>query len=67
MIKTKRIYEPKQKSDGYRILVDMLWPRGLSKEKADINLWMKEIAPSNELRKFFNHETDKWTEFFKKI
>lgn len=55
-----------QKSDGYRILVDRLWPRGLSKEKAAIDLWLKEIAPSNDLRKWFNHKEKKWPEFLKK-
>lgn len=65
-IKIKRIYEPATISDGYRILIDRLWPRGLSKEKAKINLWLKEIAPSNELRKWFNHEPAKWKEFQKR-
>ena len=66
MIQIKRIYEPPQKDDGYRILVDRLWPRGISKEKAKIDLWLKEIAPSNELRKWFGHNDDKWEEFKKK-
>jgi uncharacterized protein YeaO (DUF488 family) len=51
MIKVKRIYDPAQKEDGFRILVDQLWPRGLSKDKVKIDLWLKEIAPSDELRK----------------
>jgi uncharacterized protein YeaO (DUF488 family) len=59
----KRIYEPVAKTDGFRILVDRLWPRGVSKEKARIGLWLKDIAPSTDLRKWFNHEPDKWKEF----
>ena len=62
-IKTKRIYEKPQSSDGFRILVDRLWPRGIKKENAAIDLWLKEIAPSNSLRKWFNHEPEKWQEF----
>ncbi len=65
MINIKRIYEKPEKTDGFRILVDRLWPRGVSKEKAKINLWLKEIAPSNELRKWFSHEPKKW-DLFKK-
>ena len=65
MIKTKRVYEEAAKEDGYRVLVDRLWPRGLTKEKARVDLWMKEIAPSDELRKWF-HATEKWAEFEKK-
>jgi len=65
-INIKRIYEKPEKSDGTRILVDRLWPRGLTKEKAAIDLWLKEIAPSNELRKWFGHEPAKWTEFRKR-
>ena len=63
MIKIKRIYEKPIKDDGYRILVDRLWPRGVSKEKASLDLWLKDIAPSTELRKWFNHEPEKWEEF----
>ncbi len=66
MIKIKRIYEPHAASDGYRILVDRLWPRGIKKETANINIWMKEIAPSSELRKWFNHEPEKWKSFLVK-
>ena len=66
MIKIKRIYEPHNASDGYRILVDRLWPRGIKKETANINIWMKEIAPSTELRKWFNHEPEKWKSFLQK-
>lgn len=63
MIKIKRIYESSGDGDGYRILVDRLWPRGISKESAHIDVWMKEVAPSADLRKWFNHETEKWEEF----
>lgn len=63
MIKIKRVYDPPSEEDGYRILIDRLWPRGLTKEKANINRWLKEIAPSNELRKWFQHDPLKWEEF----
>jgi uncharacterized protein YeaO (DUF488 family) len=63
MFKVKRIYEPAEPSDGYRVLVDRLWPRGVSKEKARIDLWMKEIAPSDALRKWFGHDPERWQEF----
>ncbi|HLA57634.1 MAG TPA: DUF488 domain-containing protein [Puia sp.] len=66
MIKIKRIYEPHAANDGYRVLVDRLWPRGIKKETANINVWMKEIAPSTELRKWFNHEPEKWKSFLVK-
>ena len=59
----KRVYEPPDKHDGRRILVDRLWPRGLTKEKASIDLWLKDIAPSTELRKWFGHNPDRWEEF----
>jgi uncharacterized protein YeaO (DUF488 family) len=62
-IKLKRVYEDPSKEDGTRILVDRLWPRGLTKEKAHVDLWLKEIAPSNELRKWFAHDPAKWPEF----
>lgn len=62
-IHIKRIYEAASPADGYRILVDRLWPRGLKKEDARIDLWAKDIAPTTELRKWFNHEADKWTAF----
>lgn len=62
----KRVYEEPAKQDGYRILIDRLWPRGLTKEKAVVDLWLKEIAPSTELRKWFNHEPEKWPDFQKK-
>ncbi len=63
MIKLKRVYETPSKDDGERILVERLWPRGLSKEQAKVDLWLKEIAPSAELRKWFGHDPDKWDEF----
>lgn len=62
-LKIKRVYEAPDKQDGRRILVDRIWPRGLTKEKASIDLWLKEIAPSTELRKWFNHDPGKWDEF----
>ena len=62
-IKIKRAYDSFDESDGFRILVDRLWPRGLSKNKAKIDMWLKDIAPSNELRKWFAHKQDKWIEF----
>lgn len=65
-IKLKRVYEAPDKKDGFRILVDRLWPRGLTKEKADLDLWLKEIAPTTELRKWFNHDPQKWKEFQKR-
>ena len=65
-VKIKRVYEKPSKADGERILVDRLWPRGLTKEKADIDIWLKDIAPSTALRKWFGHDPKKWTEFRKK-
>lgn len=65
-IKIKRVYEKPEKKDGYRILVDRLWPRGLTKEKAAVDLWLKDIAPSTELRKWFNHDPEKYAEFKKR-
>ncbi|WP_208645559.1 DUF488 domain-containing protein [Mucilaginibacter endophyticus] len=65
-IKVKRVYEPYDKTDGVRILVDRLWPRGIKKEDAHIDEWFKEIAPSNELRKWYNHEPEKFDAFNKK-
>lgn len=62
-MKIKRIYTPIEETDGYRILVDRLWPRGISKEKAQIDLWLKSVAPSNELRKWFGHDTERFPEF----
>jgi uncharacterized protein YeaO (DUF488 family) len=66
MIKIKRIYEPAAEEDGFRILVDRLWPNGIKKEKAKIDLWLKEVAPSDELRKWFSHDPEEWEEFKKK-
>ena len=63
MIKLKRIYEKPLKEDGIRILVERLWPRGFTKERAAINLWLKDIAPSSELRKWFGHDPARWEEF----
>jgi uncharacterized protein YeaO (DUF488 family) len=62
-IRVKRVYDPPSPDDGMRVLVDRLWPRGLSREKAHVDLWLKELAPSTELRKWFNHEPEKWDEF----
>ncbi|MEZ5351197.1 MAG: DUF488 family protein [Bryobacteraceae bacterium] len=59
----QRIYQPSSNADGFRVLIDRLWPRGLSKQAAAVDLWLKEIAPSTELRKWFNHDAAKWTEF----
>lgn len=66
MIYIKRVYEKSNKKDGKRILVDRLWPRGLTKEEAHIDEWLKDIAPTTELRKWFNHDVSKWSEFMKK-
>jgi uncharacterized protein YeaO (DUF488 family) len=62
-IQLKRVFDPASKHDGFRVLVDRLWPRGLRKEEVRINDWMKDIAPSTELRKWFGHEPAKWEEF----
>jgi uncharacterized protein YeaO (DUF488 family) len=62
-LRLKRAYEPAESGDGVRILVDRLWPRGASKAKAALDDWMKEIAPSTELRKWFGHDPARWTEF----
>jgi uncharacterized protein YeaO (DUF488 family) len=62
----KRAYELPAKTDGMRVLVDRLWPRGLAKIKAKIDLWLKDVAPSTELRKWFGHDPEKWPEFQKK-
>jgi uncharacterized protein YeaO (DUF488 family) len=62
-IRIKRAYEKPDAEDGTRILVDRLWPRGLTKEKARVDLWLKDVAPSTELRKWFAHDPSKWTEF----
>ncbi len=65
-LKIKRVYEPYSKDDGYRILIDRLWPRGLTKQKTHIDLWLKEISPSDSLRKWFSHEPSKFDEFKKR-
>ena len=62
-VQIKRVYEPAEKTDGFRVLVDRLWPRGISKEAAAVDLWLKELGPSTALRKWFNHEPEKWEEF----
>lgn len=62
-IKLKRAYEQPEQDDGTRILVDRLWPRGLTKQKAAVDLWLKEVAPSTELRKWFGHDPKKWRSF----
>ncbi|MFN2134035.1 MAG: DUF488 domain-containing protein [Anaerolineae bacterium] len=62
-IQVKRAYEPPAPGDGYRVLVDRLWPRGVSKEKLELDEWHKEIAPSDTLRKWFGHDPEKWAEF----
>lgn len=66
MITTERIYNVPHK-DGFRILVDRLWPRGLAKEEVDIDLWLKDIGPSNELRKWFGHDPNRWDGFREKF
>jgi len=63
MIQIKRVYEAPASTDGFRVLVDRLWPRGLTKAKAAVDLWLKDVAPSTELRKWFRHEPAKWKEF----
>jgi len=62
-IKLKRAYQDATKSDGTRILVERLWPRGLSKDRAKVDLWLKDVAPSTELRKWFGHDPSRWQEF----
>ena len=62
-IKTKRVYEEAHESDGSRILVDRLWPRGISKQKAKLAYWAREVSPSSELRKWYQHDVEKWNEF----
>ena len=66
MIKLKRAYEKPSRDDGSRILVERLWPRGLTKERAAVDLWLKEVAPSPELRKWFGHDPAKWEQFQKR-
>ncbi len=62
-LKLKRVYLKPDESDGYRVLVDRLWPRGLSKRRARMDLWLKEVAPSTRLRKWYGHEPGRWSEF----
>lgn len=66
MVRTKRAYDAATDSDGYRILIDRLWPRGLSKATAKLDAWEKELAPSEELREWYEHDPAKWTEFQKR-
>ena len=63
MFKLKRVYEEPSPQDGFRVLVERLWPRGLSKDRARVDLWLKDVAPSTELRKWFGHDPAKWKEF----
>lgn len=62
-IRLKRVYEPAAKDDGARVLVDRVWPRGVTKDEAELALWLRDVAPSNELRKWFGHEVARWEEF----
>jgi len=62
-IRVKRIYESPNPDDGFRLLIDRLWPRGIKKDDVKIDLWLREIAPSDSLRKWFNHDSEKWEEF----
>lgn len=66
MVQIKRVYEEASAGDGYRVLVDRLWPRGVSKEKAKLDLWLKDVGPSDELRKWFGHDPAKYDEFKKR-
>src|SRR5579862_5563862 len=66
MLKIRRIYDSPEKGDGVRVLVDRLWPRGISKERAHLDLWLKDVAPSDALRKWFGHDPKRWTEFIAK-
>src|SRR5574340_1519827 len=66
MVKLKRVYDQPEKADGKRVLVDRLWPRGIKKEAARLDLWLKDIAPSDELRKWFSHDPSKWLELRKR-
>ena len=62
-VRIKRAYEPVEAADGYRVLIDRIWPRGVSKEEARLDEWTRELAPSSELRRWFGHDPDKFTEF----
>lgn len=65
-IQIKRVYEPASPEDGWRVLVDRLWPRGMTKQRAQADLWLKEAAPSTELRRWFGHDPAKWDEFMRR-
>jgi len=65
-VRIKRIYEDPAADDGFRVLVDRIWPRGVSKERAKLDVWLKEVAPSTELRQWFHHEEPKWPEFVRR-
>jgi uncharacterized protein YeaO (DUF488 family) len=67
MVVSKRVYEPYEEADGYRVLIDRLWPRGVSKANAHVDAWPKEISPSTELRSWYGHDPDKWPEFQKRF
>jgi uncharacterized protein YeaO (DUF488 family) len=66
MFRLKRAYEPAKRTDGFRVLVERLWPRGLSKQRAKLDQWLKDVAPSTALRKWFGHDPQKWNEFRKR-
>ena len=63
MIRIKRVYEPTKRGDGWRVLVERLWPRGMKKEELDADAWLKDVAPSTELRQWFAHRVDRWEDF----
>ena len=65
-LRIKRIYDPAAPEDGQRVLVDRVWPRGVTKEKASLSLWLREIAPSTALRQWFGHQPDRWDEFLRR-
>lgn len=62
-IRLRRVYDPPDESDGYRVLVDRVWPRGVSKEAARLDAWVRDLAPSHELRRWFGHDPDRWAQF----
>lgn len=64
-LRIKRVYEPRAAADGYRVLVDQLWPRGITREKAGIDEWLKDIAPSRQTRQLFNHDPARWADFLR--
>jgi uncharacterized protein YeaO (DUF488 family) len=66
MVKVKRVYDPPSPADGYRILVDRLWPRGIKKATAGLAAWLKDLAPSDELRRWFSHDPGRWPEFHRR-